>query len=309
MAMCIPRRDRDEGLLTGAVDLHCHCGPCIYAKDFDEIETARMMRAAGYRGVLLKQHLLGANRVAYVRQAVPGIEIHGGVALNHYTGGLNPFAVAACIIFGGREVKFPNIHAAHHIEVFGKPTYAHIPPAGGAALEARVADMVEGITILDEQGEILPVVLEILSLVADADIGVETGHLSPKESKALVEAAKEAGVRRIWQTHANWRKLFNYSIEDLTQLADAGAYIELTANYAMSSLATDNTSEGAVYTAEIIRAVGPGRCTMGSDLGTAGRYNPVEGMRVFAHTMMNQGVTRDDIDLMLKENPAFLLGL
>ena len=309
MAMYIPSRDRDEGLLTGAIDMHCHCGPCIYAKDFDEIETARMMRAAGYRGVLLKQHLLGANRVEYVRQAVPGLEIYGGIALNHYTGGLNPFAVGACIIFGGKEVKFPNIHAAHHIEVFGTPTYAHIPFSGGAALEARLAKMVEGITILDEEGEILPVVLEILSLIADADIGVETGHLSPIESKTLIRAAKEAGVKKVWQTHGNWRKLYNYTMDDFAEIADAGAFVELTANFALSSTATDNSSEGAEYTAEIMKTVGAGRCTMASDYGTAGRYNPVEGLRVFAHTMMRHGIKRDDIDRMMKENPAFLLGI
>ncbi len=309
MALYIPCKDKEEGILEGVVDMHCHAGPCIYGKDFDEIETARMMRNAGYRGVLFKQHLLGANRIPLVRRAVPGIQVFGGIALNQYVGGLNPLAVASCIIFGGKEVKFPNIHAAHHINTFGTPTYAHIAPTAGATMETRIAEMVEGIRILDAEGRVLPEVHTILELVADADIGVETGHLSPAECMTLVRAAREKGIRKVWQTHGNWWKLYEYTPAQLAELADAGAYIELTANFALSSSANDTSNAGAEYTAEIIQTVGAGRCVMASDYGTVGRYNPVEGMRVFIRTMMRYGVTREEIDVMTKENPAFLLGL
>ena len=151
MALPIPDNDRTNELLDGVLDLHCHAGPCLYGKEFDEIQTARMMRSVGYRGVLFKQHVMGANRIEFVRQAVPGIEIFGSIALNNFTGGLNPFSVAAAIIFGAKGVKFPNIHAAHHRSVFGTPTYADIPSTAGAEMEARIAAMSdEGITIFNE---------------------------------------------------------------------------------------------------------------------------------------------------------------
>lgn len=309
MTMYIPRLDREERLLEGVVDLHCHAGPCVYGKDFDEVETAQMMRSAGYRGVLFKQHLIGANRIHFVRKAVPGLEIYGGIALNHYVGGLNPFAVAATIIFGGKEVKFPNLHAAHHMQVFGTPTYAHIAPTAGQAMEARLADMVTGITIFDENQSLRPEVLEILSLVADADIGVETGHLSPDESFALVRAARGANVKKIWQTHGNWWKLYQYTPQQLSEIADAGALIELTANFALSSTANETSNEGAEYTARIIKEVGAHRCILASDYGTVGRYNPVEGMRVLMRTMIRLGIPREDVDLMAKDNPARMLGI
>jgi len=309
MALYIPQRDEDEGILHGVIDMHCHAGPCIYGKDFDEIQTAEMMRAAGYRGVLFKQHVLGANRIAFVRRAVPGIEIFGGVALNHHVGGLNPFAVASCIIFGGKEVKFPNIHAAHHIKVFGTPTYAHIAPTGGASMEARMAKLVKGITIFDEAGKLVPIVHTILDLIAEADIGVETGHLSKPECAALIKAAREHGIKRIWQTHGNWWKLYEYTPEELKALAEAGAFIELTANFALYSSASNVSSAGAELTAAIVKAVGAERCVMASDYGTEGRYNPVEGMRVFIRTMLRLGIARADIDKMAKRNPAYLLGL
>ena len=34
----IPKIDREEGILDGVIDIHCHAGPCIFAKDLDEIE-------------------------------------------------------------------------------------------------------------------------------------------------------------------------------------------------------------------------------------------------------------------------------
>ena len=309
MALYLPRADVDDALLEGAVDTHCHAGPCIYGKDYDEVETARMMRNARYRGVLFKQHLLGANRIKFIRDAVPGIEIFGGVALNHYVGGLNPFAVASCIIFGGKEVKFPNIHSAHHIKTFGTPTYASIPPTGGVSMEKRLAQMVKGIEILDEDGNLIPVVGDILSLIAEADIGVETGHLSPKECFALIREARKMGITKVWQTHGNWWKLYQFSPTQLVELADEGAMIEVTSNFALASSASDVSSQGAEYTAEIIRTVGPNRCVMASDFGTVGRFNAVEGLRVFAHTMMRYGIKREEIDMMIKENPSRLLGL
>jgi hypothetical protein len=305
----IPQRDIDDGTLDGVVDIHCHAGPCIYIKDFDEIQTAQMMAAAGYRGVLFKQHLLGANRIELVRNAVPGLGIFGGICLNHYVGGINPFAVASCIAFGGREVKLPTVHAANHMRAFGTPTYSHIEPTAGAKMEARIAQMVKGITIFDENGKLIPEMYDILDFVADADIGIETGHISKEECMALVKAARERGVKRVWQTHANWRNLYEFTMEELIEMADNGAYIELTANFALQNMASDVSNKATEYTAAVIKAVGADRCVMATDYGLAGRANPVDGMRVFIRTMMRHGIPRSDTDKMAKRNPAFLVGL
>ncbi len=303
----IPKRDKEEGILDGVIDIHCHAGPCIFEKDLDEIELAKMMRSVGYRGVLFKQHLLGANRIEYVRQSVPGIEIFGGVALNHYVGGLNPYAVAACITFGGKEVKFPNVHAQHHLNVFGGGYAAiGIKRTGSASIEEKLEKMIKGITIFDEKEKLLPEVHTILELAAEADIGVETGHLTPKESMALIKAAKQAGVKKIWATHANWYSLFQYSPEDLVELADQGALIEVAAAYAIPSYEAEKEFK---YSAQIIKTVGAQRCIMSTDFGTGGRYNPIEAMRVFIRTMMREGIKKDEIDIMAKENPASVLGL
>jgi len=302
----IPKLDIEERILDGVIDLHCHAGPCIFEKLFDEIEIAQQMQRAGYHGVLFKQHLLGANRIAFVRKAVPNLEIYGGITLNQFVGGLNPFAVESAIAFGAKEVKMPNMHSAYHIEVMGAPTYTTI------ARETYKIKDVKGLSILDKEGKILPEVYEILDLIADADIMLSTGHLSPRESLVLIEAGRSAGVKKIVVTHANWGgdglfpPLFppnGIPIEMQIKMADAGALIEQC--YVTGSV----TLKQQEITADNIRKIGASRCIMSTDAGTGRRIHPVEAFRLFIRAMEMQGLSRKEIDTMTNDNPAKFLGI
>lgn len=264
------------------------------------------MRELGYRGVLFKQHLLGANRIHFVRKAVSDLDIYGGITLNHFVGGLNPFAVEAAIAFGAKEVKMPNIHSAYHIKMMGSPTYPTI------ARETHEIRDVQGITILNKEGEILPEVYEILDLIADADMILSTGHLSPDESVALIKAATGAGVKKVVVTHANWggEGLFpplfppgGIPVEEQIKMADVGAIIEQS--YTTGSV-TLNQQE---VTANNIRRLGVSRCIMSTDAGTGRRIHPIEAFRLFIRAMEMQGFSSKEIDEMTRENPAKLLGI
>jgi hypothetical protein len=58
-----------------------------------------------------------------------------------------------------------------------------------------------------------------------------------------------------------------------------------------------------------MKAVGPAHVIMSSDLGNA--VNPVHtaGMRSYIQALLKEGITQDEIDLMARKNPAFLLAL
>jgi hypothetical protein len=60
---------------------------------------------------------------------------------------------------------------------------------------------------------------------------------------------------------------------------------------------------------DIIKSVGAKQCIMGTDLGQSFNPLPVEGMRMFIVTLLKNGITEDEINLMLKLNPGKLLGL
>jgi hypothetical protein len=94
-------------LLRGAIDLHCHSGPDIVPRSVNDIELAQLARAAGLRAVVIKSHHTPtAARAQLASIAVPGIEVFGGIALNHAVGGLNAEAVRRMSEMDGHRGKF-----------------------------------------------------------------------------------------------------------------------------------------------------------------------------------------------------------
>jgi hypothetical protein len=80
--------------LAGAIDVHVHTIPDSEAWRIDSIEMARLARARGMRGLVLKSHWEPTATIAYlVRKEVPGLEVFGGINLSRAVGGINPAAV------------------------------------------------------------------------------------------------------------------------------------------------------------------------------------------------------------------------
>src|SRR5512144_3404856 len=80
--------------LNGVIDIHAHSGPDSTARSIDAIDLAKLAKARGMRGLVLKNHYESTAALAYVvRKEVPGIEIFGGIDLNLTVGGINPAAV------------------------------------------------------------------------------------------------------------------------------------------------------------------------------------------------------------------------
>ena len=95
------------------------------------------------------------------------------------------------------------------------------------------------------------------------------------------------------------------SLEDLRQLAQMGAFIEHTAIITMPGPYDHDPAE----TAELIKAIGAQHCILSTDLGPKLTPPPVEGMKLFISSLLGLGITPDEIELMVKINPAKLLGL
>src|SRR5207244_7302504 len=82
------------GQLNGVIDIHAHSDPDSVARSIDAIDLAKLAKARGMRGLVLKNHYEPTASLAYVvRKEVPGIEAFGGVDLNLSVGGVNPNAV------------------------------------------------------------------------------------------------------------------------------------------------------------------------------------------------------------------------
>ncbi len=248
-----------------------------------------------------------------VARSVPGIEIYGGIVLNSPVGGINKHAVSSAIDFGAKMVWMPTFYSKHWLEIKGDPAYPYSrldPSVYGTHPRPRV----EGLTVLTSKDELDRELYEIFAMIAQADIILSTGHLSPEESKILVTEATKCHVRKILFTHALGMDAGatkapdepsrNSHIKFLEEIVALGAYLEYDFNATLSS-----SERNLQLVADDIERFGADNCIMTSDLGQPGNPNPIEGMKTFMVSLMKLGVSEKEIETIAKKNPAKLLGL
>jgi hypothetical protein len=293
--------DRDDlELMSGAIDMHIHSAPSLFPRLVDHVEAAEGARKYGMRAVVLKEHHgYTSDRMYFVRKLVNGIEVYGGVVLNNAVGGINPFAADAAIKLGAKIVWFPTLSAKNHLDQMGGPEF------GFSMKQASKHKLKEKpITIFDESGKIVPEVYEVIDLVADADIMLATGHLCIPEAKALIKAAKERGVKKLYVNHPEY--IINGTVDEQKELADMGAFIEHLAIFMYPMWPTKAGLDGII---EMIKAVGPERTVLATDLGQLHNPPPAEGLRMFLRVLLERGIPFDHLKKMVQDNPRFLLNL
>jgi len=275
--------------ISGAIDLHCHFGPDAHReRSVTALEAAAQARDAGHAGVLLKSHTEPTAQLArIVGEAVPGIAVYGGVCCDHEIGGLNPAAVETALRLGGRVVWLPTLSSRQDVE-------------NGVA--ARLGIPGPGLTVVDDDGDLLPATREIAALCRDHAAVLATGHISAAEHLAV---ARELGRdQRVLVTHA-MEELVGPKLNptELAELAELGAWIELCALTCVGALASRPVADLAAA----VHQVGPDRCTLASDYGQALNAAPVDGLQQFADQLEAEGLTADAIRTMVVENPATLV--
>jgi hypothetical protein len=289
----IRRKQMTTGIeiLEGAVDMHFHAMPDFHPRIADELAILKDAKHYGMRALVSKCHYcLNADRVSLISSLVDGIDCFGGVVLNPTVGGLNPSAVEAAIRYGGKEIWMPSFYTAAHIMNF-------------PAFKGAVKGPSEGISLL-KGGKLIPEMHEILELISEADVILGTSHCSEEEIFVLVPEAVKHGVKKIIITHP-YCPVPNLSIEKQAALTDMGAYLELCL-YSAMPISGRVTIAGFV---ETIRTVGAKRVVLATDFGQPFHPMPAEGMRIFCNNLLAAGIEKSDIQIMIKDNPTYLLGI
>lgn len=284
-------------LMKGSIDIHVHAEPDVQARKTDCIELVQTGRKYGMAGMLIKDHVtLTSDRAYILNKIYPDFKVYGSIALNYPVGGINPTAVEGAIGLGCKMVYMPTYSSLNQVSNWGKGSHPHHYPFPKDA---------EGISILNEKGKLVVEVYEILEIIAQADIILATGHISPQESMLLVKESKNRGVQRILMTHPSL-KLIDLSPANQIEAAKMGAYIE----HCFVETTEFLRPKGITPIQEIarqIREVGVDRCVMSTDFGQTTNPHPVEGFREFIHQMLELGFSDTEIRKMIKENPAGLL--
>jgi len=274
-------------LLKGALDLHFHMDPWTPGATTGQagIADVRVARSRGLRGLVLKDHNEPTAPLAYhLRREMPGFELFGGFVMNQPNGGIN----VAGVEFMAMQIS-------------GEPGRIVWMPAGDTEKEVRESkDPKRPFVAVSRNGDLLPEVKQVISIVAKHGLVMASGHIVPEEALMVFREAKRQGVPHLIATHA-FDLAGKMTVEQMQEAAKLGAFIEFDFR---------NTLEGGRMDA--IRKVGPQFCFLSEFWTKAGpprEYGGLDGVGAFAEAMRAHGFTDRELDLLFKENPAKILGL
>ena len=88
------RRPAKVSPAAGVIDMHVHSHPDVFGRDLADIEVAHRRQPQGHARHRAEEPCRHHRRPrALAMNAVPGIDVFGGIVLNNANGGINPAAV------------------------------------------------------------------------------------------------------------------------------------------------------------------------------------------------------------------------
>lgn len=289
--------DVDE-LLVNAIDCHAHGGSDPMERLMLEDEIGIDYTRAGMRAMVVKTwYTPSASRNALVQKQVNRYaEQHGlrptlcfgGVVLNYSMGGFNPEAVKKCLGFPGMKyVWMPMVDSYHHRRVVYDDWSGY------------------GLSFLDEDRKLMPVVRDILRIIADNDLVLASGHYPYADTAILVEEARRLGVNRIEIIHPAHIHS-KHTIAQMKEQAARGAKLMLSG---LGAMAFPLHESGPLYAARIVKEVGPENLLYGSDFGQLQNFPHIVANRWMIKLLLAYGCTKDEIRTVFQETGSRLLGL
>lgn len=294
--------------LVGAIDIHSHVdpdapGPGGQVRGIDAFEFAKLAQMRGMRGFVFKTHQDPESAgVAYLarKHAAPGLEVFSRVALNLSTGGINVATVhhltqikggwARIVEMPTRDSEYGTRNETAETMPRSRPWMLFMPPNSPKSVS------------VSRNGELLPEVKHLIATLtklrtvdSGGRLALATGHSSPEEHLLLAREGRSQGLNVVL-THPG-------DIPQLPEAAKLGALIEINAAGII------RTEQGARSAVEMVRKIGAPSLVIGTDCGQMGNPFPTDCIAMAAKALRARGVTDRELNLMLKENPARLLGL
>ena len=266
---------RVDEILKGSIDLHVHSGPDPYKeRRMDALETAKYAYESEMGGFVLKSHEFSTVQLAQILQKMyPRLKVFGSITLNTQIGGLNPSAVEAAAIIGAKVVWMP--------------TYDSNTKKSG------------GISLTNSSGILLPEVIDIIDIAVEHKMVIASGHASPRDAITLFATARDRGGHKLIATHP----LGVASNSEINEMVAQGAYVEWTFLSCMPSTGVTDPKSIATSAKEI----GIGKCLITTDFGQWMNPPASEGMRMAIASMIQAGLSDQDITTLVKDNPIKLI--
>ena len=289
-------------LLENAIDNHIHCCPHINNRSVHIFEAVRHANACKMKAIGLMDNFSNSSGyAALVNKELNSInlEVFGGLIMEPYAGGVSVEAVKVALKYNygdnlnTRFVSMPT----HHTRFT-------------ARAENRSEDYIELCSYIPETGELPDPLPEILELIAEHDVVLNTGHLSGEEAVRLIESAKLRGINRILVPSAH------YEPEIVKEISNQNCYAEFSffciskaTEVGLTHIDEEKHKAQPVKIEkmkELIKSAGINNTILSSDCGVSILPIPVEGFAKFLLTIKKQGFSEKEIKIMSSINPSIL---
>jgi len=253
------------------------------------------------RAIVIKSQVFPTvERALLVRKVVPGIEVFGGIVLNHPMGGLNPLSAEVAGELGGRVIWMPTWSSKNDLSK--SQFYLSRMKTYLKTLGQVVPGTEAGLEIL-EGGRLKPVVKEIVKIAKSYRMIISSGHMSIEESLALVEECTKEGV--FFLLSHPFSRSVGASVPEQKEVARRGGYVE---HCFITTMPMHQRLE-LPKIVEAIQEVDPSHTVLTTDAIQTWNPPPPEVMRMYIASLLHLGISEESIRVMVQENPARLLGL
>lgn len=282
-----------ENRLEGIIDLHIHTAPDVRQRKMNDLEIMEAAVARKVRAVVIKSHVVPtvgrAEIVNRVKEEKYGdssaFQMYGGVALNRFVGGINPWAVETALKLGGKLVWLPTNTAENDCRKQKKENWVSVV----------------------KDGKIVPALKDVFQLIWDHDAVLETGHISPEECFIVAEAARDAGVKKIVITHPEFW-VVGMSVEEQARIVKD--YDVLLEHVYAQPIGGGVYKKNLETNVEAMKAIGCAHFIVATDSGQTQNPYWYASIKEYIDYLYDVGgFSKEEIDRMTKVNPGRMLGI
>ena len=279
------------GRLTGIIDMHIHYAPDIRQRKLDDLQLMEAAVERGVRAIVIKSHMVPTadratlvNKIRQEKYPNSDFQMFGSLVMNLAVGGINPWAVEASIKLGAKEIFLPTMTAENHCKKENKEHYVSVV----------------------KNRKIVEPLKDVFNLVRDYDVALGTGHISPSEIFTVVEAARDAGVKKIIVTHPEFH-IVGMSLEEEARIVkDYDVLLEkVYAQPIGGGVYKKNLPDNVAHMKEI----GCEHFIVSTDGGQMQNPEWYNTIAEYIDYLYDSGFSQEEIDVMTKKNPGKMLGI
>ncbi|MCI8661025.1 MAG: hypothetical protein HFG54_12420 [Lachnospiraceae bacterium] len=280
--------------LKGVIDMHVHSNPDIRHRAYDDFELMEAGIRVGARAIVIKTHqgttvdraFLCNRHNQIVHQGDNDFTMFGSVTMNRQMGGINPWAVESGLKLGAKVIWLPTQSARNNM------LKQNQDPSG-------CVDVIR-------DGKVVPELLSVFQLVKDYDVVLGTGHVSPQECFVVVEAARNAGVKKLVVTHPEWW-MVGMSLEDQVRIVKD--YDVILEHCFAQPMGGGKYKSNLPMNLEAVQACGYKNVMVSTDGGQVENPNWEIALEQYMQYLFDHGVGKEELRYMTHDIQAGLLGI